>query len=261
MTLKPIGIDLAQYPEELHGLLSNACIYDSSCSQEAKTIFIDKDQGYFLKSAPKGRLERQAKITKFFYDKGLSANVLLYLANDQDWILTEKIPGNDCIATKYLEHPTRLCDTLAETLVLLHSTDFTGCPITNHTQMYLAKVEGNMKSGSYDTSHFPDSYGYKSAEEAWTVVKTHGNLLQNDTLLHGDYCLPNVMLDNWKFSGFIDLDQGGVGDRHVDIFGGLWSLSFNLKTDRYRQRFIDAYGREKVNEEVLRVVAAAEVFG
>jgi len=261
MTKKPINIDLSQYPIELHTLLSGANIYDSSCSQEAKTIFIDKHQGYFLKSAPKGQLERQAKMTRFFHNKGLSSNVLLYLTSNQDWLLTEKIPGDDCIAAKYLEHPTRLCDALAEMLALLHSTDFTGCPIISHTQVYLAEVESNMKSGNYDKSHFPDSYGYKSAEEAWAIVKTHGNLLQSDTLLHGDYCLPNIMLDNWKFSGFIDLDRGGVGDRHVDIFWGLWSISFNLKTNKYRQRFIDAYGRDKVSEETLQVVGAAEVFG
>ena len=32
-------------------------------------------------------------------------------------------------------------------------------------------------------------------------------------------------------------------------------------TDKYRQRFIDAYGRNSVDEDMLRVVAAAEVFG
>ncbi len=51
-----------------------------------------------------------------------------------------------------------------------------------------------------------------------------------------------------------------MGDRHVDLFWGVWSLQFNLKTDAYRERFLDAYGREKVQPELLRIVAAAEVF-
>ena len=75
------------------------------------------------------------------------------------------------------------------------------------------------------------------------------------------YFIQQFMLDNFKFSGFIDVDHGGVGDRHVDLYWGLWSLNFNLKTDRYRQRFLDAYGRDKVNEDALHVIAAAEVFG
>jgi kanamycin kinase len=79
--------------------------------------------------------------------------------------------------------------------------------------------------------------------------------------LHGDYCLPNIILDDWQFSGFIDLDNSGVGDRHVDLFWATWTLFFNLKTDKYRERFIDAYGREKVDEDMLRAIAAIEVFG
>ena len=93
------------------------------------------------------------------------------------------------------------------------------------------------------------------------MLEENGKYLKTDVLLHGDYCLPNIMLDNWQLSGFIDLDAGGIGDRHIDLFWGMWSLGFNLKTDRYRDRFLDAYGRDQVNEDVFRVIAAAEVFG
>ena len=93
------------------------------------------------------------------------------------------------------------------------------------------------------------------------MVDSLGKHLKTDTLLHGDYCLPNIMLDNWRFRGFIDLDCGGIGDRHVDLFWGIWSLGFNLKTDAYRDRFLDAYGRDAVEEEMLRLIAAIEVFG
>jgi kanamycin kinase len=68
------------------------------------------------------------------------------------------------------------------------------------------------------------------------------------------------MLDNWKPSGFIDVGGGGVGDRHVDLFWGKWTLNFNLKTDKYCDYFLDAYGRENFDEEMLRVIAAIEVF-
>ena len=69
------------------------------------------------------------------------------------------------------------------------------------------------------------------------------------------------MLDNWRFSGFIDLGNGGVGDRHIDIFWGVWTLIYNFKTDAYCSRFLDAYGRDALDTDMLRVVAAAECFG
>ena len=92
------------------------------------------------------------------------------------------------------------------------------------------------------------------------IIEDNAKYLKTDTLLHGDYCLPNIMLENWRFTGFIDLDSAGVGDKHVDIFWAIWSMQFNLKTDRYRQRFLDAYGRENFHEELLRTVAAIEIF-
>jgi len=265
MTLKPINIDISTYPPEIHPFLSNAKIYDSSCSPNAKVIFIDKDAGYFLKSAPKNSLERQAIMTRYFHSKGLSSNIISYISNDSDWLLMEKVRGDDCTTAKYLEQPERLVDILAQQLSILHNVDFTGCPIQNHTQSYLASAKRNFQNDNYDKSDFSDKeknkFGYKSAEEAWAVVEKQGHLLKCDTLLHGDYCLPNIMLDDWQFSGFTDLDGGGVGDRHVDIFWVLWSLVWNLKTDKYRDRFLDVYGRSKVDEDMLRVVAAVEVFG
>ena len=79
-------------------------------------------------------------------------------------------------------------------------------------------------------------------------------------LIHGDYCLPNVLLDNWQFSGFIDLGGGGIGDRHTDLYWGCWSLLYNLKEDKWCSRFLDAYGRQDVNIEKLRHIHALE-FG
>jgi kanamycin kinase len=146
-------------------------------------------------------------------------------------------------------------------LAFLHSLPFDGCPVSNHTETYLARAEKNYRAGDYSKDEFPDNWGYRTAEEAFDVIQKNARTLQTDTLLHGDYCLPNILLNDWNFSGFIDLGNGGVGDRQVDIFWGVWTLFFNLKTDRYRERFIDAYGRSRVDAERLKTVAAIEVFG
>ncbi len=142
---------------------------------------------------------------------------------------------------------------------MLHSTNFSGCPV-NRSADYIQTARQNYETGHYSVEHFPDNWGYATPEDAWAVIENGAKYLKSNVLLHGDYCLPNVMLDNWRFTGFIDVDAAGVGDRHMDLFWGIWSLGFNLKTDAYRERFLDAYGREDVEEELLRVIAALEVF-
>ena len=261
MKLTPVQLDISEFPAEFHPLLRGAALYDSSCSPEARVIFVDKDRGYFLKSAPAGSLAREAEMMRYFHGKGLSAEVLAYLSEgDRDWFLTAKIPGEDCIAVKHLAQPERLCDLLAEQLLLLHSLDCADCPGPTHTERNLAVASHHFHSGHYNAGRFPGNRGYETPEAAYAVVEEQKHLLQADTLLHGDCCLPNILLDDWKFSGYIDLGSGGVGDRHADLFAFLWSLSYNLGSNQYRQRFIDAYGRDRVDEERLRLIAAIEVF-
>ena len=200
-------------------------------------------------------------MTRYFHAKGLAAEVLAYEHGEQDWLLTRRIPGEDCTYAPYMEQPERLCDTLAQRLRMLHEMDHSDCPVPNRMESYRALAEENYRTGQYDTTQFPDSFGYRNTEEAWSVVCREGHLLQSDVLLHGDYCLPNVMLNNWNFSGFIDLGHGGIGDRHIDLFWGIWTLWFNLKTDVYGDRFLDAYGREDVEEEMFPIIGAFECFG
>ena len=260
MKRTPITIDPQAFPAVFGPLLEGAAVYDSSCSQAARVYFIDREGGLYLKRAAKGSLRREALLTGFFHEKGLGTRVLAYESLDCDWLLTERIRGEDCTHEAYMAEPKRLCDVTAQILRQLHEVDVAGCPVADRTAEYLTQARENFAAGHFDKALFPDNWGYASAEEAWQVLEEGGSHLRADTLLHGDYCLPNIMLRDWQFSGLIDLDSGGVGDRHVDLFWGTWSLQFNLKTDAYRERFLDAYGREKVQPELLRVVAAAEVF-
>lgn len=250
-----------EIPQDIRRVMFEANIYDSSCSPEAKVYFIDKGNGYYLKCSDKGTLEKEAKMTEYFDFKGIGAKVLNYISSDNDWLLTTAVAGEDCVYEEYLMNPERLCDTLAYELRKLHETDYTGCPIMDRTAEYITVAEKNYCTGNYDKSQFPDSFGYRSAKEAYDVLTEGKDALKSKVLLHGDYCLPNIILNNWKLSGFIDVGSGGVGDRHIDIFWGVWTLWFNLQTDKYRERFLDAYGRDKVDGEILKIVAAAEVFG
>lgn len=249
------------FGDRLQDFIKNARVFDSSCSPEARVYYIEKDGGYFLKRSPLYSLKKEASLTSYFHKKGLAAEVIDYFSDSYDWLITSRVPGEDCTHGLYLSDPKRLCDTIAFELRRLHETDFSDCPVPDRMKDYLALAESNYKSGNYDKSHFPDSFGYASAESAYAVLSAGKDALKSDTLLHGDYCLPNIMLDNWNFSGFIDLGGAGVGDRHIDIFWGAWTLLFNLKTDAYRDRFFDAYGRDRIDTEIIKVIAAAEVFG
>ena len=258
MERKRIQPNLTQFPEQFLPYLEGSTIYDSSCSRLAQVYYLEKGPGFYLKAAPKGTLAREAALTGYFHQKGLATEVLAYESLEHDWLLTRKVPGEDCVYSAYLQDPLRLCDTLGQLLRMLHDTEASDCPVTDHTDFYLATAAENYREGKFAPSCLCP---YATAEAAWAAVEEGKQLLKRDVLLHGDYCLPNIMLDNWRFSGFIDLDHGGIGDRHVDLYWGIWSLQFNLKTLQYTERFLDAYGKDQVDMDMLRCIAAIEAFG
>lgn len=253
--------ELEAFPSEFRPFLEKGNVYDSSCSAAARVYYLEAEGGMYLKTASAGTLKTEADMTRYFHGKDLATEVLAYRSLDRDWLLTRKLPGEDCAFPEYLENPKRLCDTLAVLLRQLHDQDFTGCPVSDRCRTYRETAQRNHQAGKYDPNLFPPYWGFASREDAWAVVQEGSSALRSDTLIHGDYCLPNVMLDQWRFSGFLDLDCAGVGDRHIDLFWGVWTLFFNLKTNAYFDRFLDAYGRERVEPELLRTVAAFEVFG
>ncbi len=257
MKLTKTTLKLDLYPEEIRKFIEGSPIYDSSSSPEARVLFIDKEDGYFLKSAEKGSLSYEAVMGEYFHKKGLAPEILLYTSEKNDFLLTKKAKGLDATDKIYLDEPKRLATKMGEVLRELHSLDFSDCPLKDRMARYFALAEENARLNKYDLSfgNFP------TKEEALRAVEDGKKVLKQDTLIHGDFCLPNIIFDSWQFSSFIDLGVGGAGDRHIDIFWGAWTLNFNLKTDAYKDIFFSAYGKENIEAEALRAVSACEVFG
>ena len=258
MKRTPIKRESLELPSLFDSLLTGSDVYDSSCSKEATVLFIDKGCGYYLKSAPKGALSDEALMTRYFYKKGLSAPVIEYISLERDYLLTERVAGEDCTYRACLDEPRRLAVLMGESLAMLHSLDFSDCPINNRISTYFKTAEENYKKGIFDQSFFNKS---ANCDEVWRTVCDLKGVLKSDTLIHGDYCLPNIMLKDWRLSGFIDLGNGGVGDKHIDLFWGAWTLNFNLGTEKYRDVFFDAYGRSRIDFGILASIGAVECFG
>lgn len=262
MKRKRIQVNTSDYPKKILNLMKDSQVYDSSCSKEAQVLYIDKDGGYFVKKAMKGALNTESLMTEYMHSLGLSAEVLYYGSNeDSDFLLTKGISGEDCTDSKYLSDPIKLCDTTAHLLRTLHETEASNCPVRDRIQTYSDRVMKGFNGHYYEPDLFRDMWEFKSFDDAKLVAQEGLSLLETNVLIHGDYCLPNILLNDWEFSGYIDLGNGGMGDRHIDILWGIWTLKFNLGTDKYTERFMDAYGKEKIEPEMLRMVAAMEMIG
>jgi aminoglycoside phosphotransferase len=50
---------------------------------------------------------------------------------------------------------------------------------------------------------------------------------EDEVLVHGDYCLTNVLFDADGFDYYLDVGEAEVGDHYIDIVAGIWSLRHN----------------------------------
>lgn len=261
MEKRLVKLEELQIPDKIYQLVAKGVTYDSSSSTAARVYFIDKEQGYFLKQASKGSLEKEVTLTRYFSSKGLAQEVLDYVSDERDWLLTAKVQGEEASSVAYLDNPKRLCQTLAGAMTILHQMEIENCPINNRTKDYLKTVELGYRTGNFNSHYLLPHQQHLDRNGIYQMVQELAPHLESHTLIHGDFCLPNVILHNWKFQALIDWDSAGLGDRHIDLFWAIWSLNNHLKTDRYRQYFLDCYGREMINLELLEAIAYFEVFG
>lgn len=221
MEKKLIQINIKDFPAKLQFALNDARIYDSSCHSGAVVLY--SDRGYYIKMDEKGKLGVEAQLTERFSQMGLGAEFVCYLSEDRDYLVTGEVTGQDM--THYLGEPELVCRALAESLRKLHEQPTEGLPVSLSMQAYMPESHCGLK---------------------------------RDTLIHGDACLPNLIMENGVFRSFIDVGQAGAGDRHIDLYWAIWSLQYNLGTDAYKDLFLDYYGRELVDDRLLQVVAEVE---
>lgn len=212
-------INLNDFPSELHYIFDNTTVYDSSSHPTMTVLY--SDSGYYVKIGEKGSLTKEAEMAKLFEQNEIGVEVISYISDVRDYMVTRPANGEDC--THYLNDPERLCEVLAEAMKFLHSRPVKGIPVSSCMETYA-------------------DFGF----------------IKQDTFIHGDFCLPNIILDDWKFSTFIDVGLAGTGDRHIDIYWALWSLEYNLKTDKYTDLFLNLYGESNYDKNILKKIAEIE---
>ncbi len=155
MKRTPVQLNSINCPDELVSYLKDSTVFDSSCSAEANVLYIDRDEGYYLKIAKETALRTESLMTEYMHSLGLSAEVLYYDSYDgKDYLLTRRISGEDCTDSGYLSNPERLCETTAVLLRKLHETDGKNCPIQDRNSTYIDAVLRGIERKQFEPDLF-----------------------------------------------------------------------------------------------------------
>ena len=177
-------------------------------------------------------VEQQVQMMQWLEGKIPVPKVLAYEVEDgKSYLLMSKIGGAMSCDIYYLEHPQVLLEALASGLKLLWQVDVKDCPVVRDVDAVLEEARMQVENGLVDLDNVePTTFGeggFESPNQLLEWLEKHRPAFEA-VLSHGDFCLPNVFLEDGKVKGFIDLGMTGVGDKWNDIALCYRSLKHNF---------------------------------
>jgi kanamycin kinase len=160
-----------------------------------------------------------------------------------DWLATLAIEGSDGTAPHHLSSPDKLVRALAAGLRQFHeSAPVVGCPFDFRLDAALRHIGARLAAGLIDPARdLHPEFQHLSAQEAARCLETSRPRSEDLVVCHGDYCPPNILIEDWTVTGFVDLGELGVADRWWDLAAATWSVSWNLGPG-YEELFLFEYG-------------------
>ncbi len=169
------------------------------------------------------------------------------------WLLLAEAPGLMACDPAAMRDPLRLVGLLAEGLRQLHSLPGADCPFDARLDQRLAQAQWVIGAGLTDEAAVRDGLGVSAEELLRRLVATRPAEPSADLVFtHGDYCLPNILLNPalTQVSAYLDWGRAGVADRYQDLAIGARSVRHNLGA-AWEPHFLAAYGCEHSDQERL----------
>jgi kanamycin kinase len=160
-----------------------------------------------------------------------------------DWMVTSRLSGRDGADPDYLGQPERLVCSLARGLRRFHdAAPVADCPFDFRLDAALIHARRRLSAGLIDPGRdFHPEFQHLSASDAMSRLEMTRPGSEDLVVCHGDYCPPNILIENWEATGFVDLGELGVADRWCDLAVATWSVTWNLGPG-YEERFLSEYG-------------------
>ncbi len=227
------NVESSTFPDTIRLYTHNCRLYDTGITSRYRTFFVQGDQPLYLKIGGKGSLLGEKQMLSFLRSTKVCAAVVAFEQDsDFDYLLTAALPGDNGTVPIHLHSPKRLAGLVGESLHRLHSLPTGGCPCIGPGQSIVEQTKGQLSRLDSRMARRLDLLG---------------QLITDDSVVHGDFHLNDLMLNNWRLSGFTGLSHSGIGDRHYDISRALEELSRYLGNDQYKDILLDAYGREFID--------------
>ncbi len=158
-----------------------------------------------------------------------------------DWLMLAALPGQDATTPHLKARPESLVPALARGLRRFHQAPTEHCPFRLEVDDALAIVRRRVAEGRAEHSDLHAEYQHLSLGEAVATLEQLAPDSEDLVVCHGDYCFPNVLVEDGCVTGYLDLGELAVADRWWDLAVGSWSTTWNVGPG-WETLFLDSYG-------------------
>lgn len=244
-------------PHQLQSLLTNDDKVTFRWENVAQTFYIQSKNGNnrYLKIQPRGlpeSLERQAKKLIWCKNKIPVPEVIDFgVLGDYEFLLTLELPGYDA-ASKLAKHNVKETVVLiAHGLRTIHDVSIEDCPFDNSIKQLMKIIKTNHEQGLMNSKDIYNIFGETNSIEVINELEFYFSSSKEDLVFtHGDYSMPNILINNANISGYMDLGNCGIADRYYDLAVAEKSIIRNYGID-YVELFFNSYGVSKVDKQRL----------
>lgn len=219
----------------------------------------------FLKISPRNELVTladDAARLRWLVDRLPVARVLAYHEDaTHSYLLMSAVPGVDAatLAERSGTNTRQLVRLLAEGLRQIHAVSPADCPFDHRLAREVEHARQQAIRGLVNEADFDPERQTRSALALFDELVATMPKDEDLVLTHGDYCLPNIMIEGNRVSGFIDLGRAGVSDRYRDLALVRRSLIRNCG-ERWVTPFFRDYGLPAPDEAKLAFYQLLDEF-
>jgi len=208
------------FPSSINKIIKNKTYHADSVGMSASKVLLFEDM--VLKIQPKNEETQNEHLIMEWLDGKLPVpKVICHEIQDEtDYLLMTRVHGKMSCADEYLQDTDNLAQILASGLKQLWDINISDCPCNMKLDRKLKMAEYNVLHHLVDMNHVdPQTFGkngFQNPKHLLDYLFTH-RPPEDLVLSHGDFCLPNIILENRQINGFIDLGKMGIADRWQDI--------------------------------------------
>lgn len=255
-----------QLPDELKYIIKDSLYYKNEigCTNDEVIKIVTKHEiNYYLKIKAKKYYEtllEEKKIYEWLSQYIPVPKVYYYHeSNLYEYLLVSEVIGKDSFLC--IENIEDTIKVLADSLTIFHRIPIKDCPFDNSISNKLSKAKKNVINNLVDENDFDANILGKSAKDVFDMCVLRQPKNEDLVVTHGDYCLPNIIINENKLSGFIDIGRAGIADRYQDLSLCYRSIIYNFKEKKYAERFLKYYTSDEIDyDKISYYILLDELF-